>query len=238
MKFTSIKDLRKILLYLAKRKKQGELIQAWQNQGNKRIISDLLIDDIYSQQSIIGLGQIKDSDLFYFTKNFSTCHDFHKDYHLYAKGKDDTWAFSSPIDFTIHDRVFVNYPEELLLMEKRQAKRYDLSNLDELEMVLSLRLGVARRPLKVLLKDLSITGARLNITNKLLPYFYPGEKFMIHRLGNTSFQENLQAQVIRRIGHGLKGNQKGKIEFGVQFDSPLTEEIILSNIEKIQKNVA
>lgn len=238
MKFTSIKDLRKILLYLAKRKKQGELIQAWQNQGNKRIISDLLIDDIYSQQSIIGLGQIKDSDLFYFAKNFSSCHDFHKDYLLYAKGKDDSWAFSSPVDFTIHDRVFINYPEELLLMEKRQAKRYDLSNLNELEMVLSLRLGVARRPIKVLLKDISLTGARLNITNKLLPYFYPGEKFMIHRLGGSSFVDNLQAQVVRRIHHLIHGKQKSEIQFGVHFNTPLTEDILLRNIEKIQKNAA
>lgn len=221
-RFTPTDNLGNIILHLAALQKEQEIFQGWQSTNTSRLIANFGIDKLYPKERTMLLRIVEESET-------NLVDPFELSW-LYMKSLEDLWATKSECILKLSDGLVMTVPDELYFLEKRIHDRYQVPDYEQLEMILSLRTANGRRPVSLRLRDISRSGAQINVPNKILPYFYSSDSLIVQQIGGNEMDNPIEASIVRRLGYCPK--KKTLIPFGLHFKQLIPENILYKSIDK------
>ncbi|MFA6238626.1 MAG: hypothetical protein WC635_14930 [Bacteriovorax sp.] len=196
-------------------------ILIWQNDGGKRNIAMVIIEEIDLGNQSVTLRPLDNSTSVDFSK-LKLNHPF----YLKAENKSIVFKQEKPAKKTPKGFIQLSIPSEVKMFEKRREKRYTFADRDPMitaDIYPGASLDISSKITNVDLVNISLSGMCFYCLKKHARLFYVKDKIKIAKIGCHSFQRSVFAE-IKYITNGTGVNDQ--IQVGIQFAEPITEDIL------------
>lgn len=222
MDFAKVADFEKILLHLAKLQKTSEIIQVWQKQGPRRLITDCEISNLYPQTRSFALRLTGDDQISI---------DQFIEHTLFARSLELEWILKSKVLLMLQDVLIAQFPEEIQVAEKRCHERLQVPDYVNLEVLLSMNCPQGKRSVSLPVSDFSASGIQVLVPKNLSRYFIEGDPLLLHRLGEEKFDNPQCGQIVRILGK--RQRRQTLTALGVHLPNMLPASAFARNLERL-----
>jgi HD-GYP domain-containing protein (c-di-GMP phosphodiesterase class II) len=139
-------------------------------------------------------------------------------------------VFKGNIKSISNNQIVMNIPEEIKTTELREIARYEFSPLEDKHVVLKVMNDYNKESfasIKVKIKDISVRGIGLLVSDKNNPFFLPGRFIRIESLGRVKMNED-EGEVVycQRYRYRAEGKLIRAYRVGIKMREQFTQRVV------------